>query len=48
MCSLAALLLVAAWLLETLEDDRRVALARATVDGPRSIGAGSTEAEGAA
>ena len=48
VCSLAALLLVAAWLFESLEDDQRAAAARTAADGARPRGAGQADAEGAA
>ncbi len=48
VCSLAALLLVCAWLLESIEEDQRAAMARATVDGPRPLGTGAADVEGAA
>jgi signal peptidase I len=48
VCSLASVLLVAAWLLESLEGDKRLPAARATSDGPHLIGPGPADAEVAA
>ena len=48
VCSLAALLLVAAWLLESVEDDMRVSMARGALEPTRPVGPGPADAEGAA
>ena len=48
VCSLAALLLVAAWLLESFEDDLRASVARGARGRSEPVGTGPADAEGAA